>query len=139
LVNDSLLAFSSLYPELEIWIEPGRYLVAESGVLLGEVSQLKSKGTKFYVGTDVGMNSLIRPALYGAWHDIFSLSKMDQPLEIIADVVGPICESGDVLGHDRPLPKTEEGDVLLFATVGAYGRVMASEYNLRAPAREVLL
>jgi diaminopimelate decarboxylase/aspartate kinase len=85
------------------------------------------------------MNSLIRPALYGAYHHIANLSRLDEPLEITAEVVGPICESGDILGHARRLPVTREGDVLLIGTAGAYGRAMSSRYNLREPAREVVL
>jgi bifunctional diaminopimelate decarboxylase / aspartate kinase len=138
-LDSSLSAFRRANPGLGIWVEPGRYLVAEAGVLLASVTQLKSKGERRYVGTDAGMNSLIRPALYGAWHEISPLSRLGSPAEIVADVVGPICESGDVIGRARPLPATEEGDVLLVATAGAYGRSMSSSYNLRPPAREAWL
>jgi bifunctional diaminopimelate decarboxylase / aspartate kinase len=124
---------------LELWMEPGRYLVAESGVLLARVTQLKSKGTVSYVGIETGMNSLIRPALYGAYHEILNLSRLGEPATMIAEVVGPICETGDVLGHGRRLPPSTEGDVILIATTGAYGRSMSSEYNLRKPAEEELL
>jgi diaminopimelate decarboxylase/aspartate kinase len=108
-------------------------------VLLARVTQLKSKEDVHYVGVATGMNSLIRPALYGAWHDIVNLTRLDQPAAMTANVVGPICESGDYLGHDRQLPVTSEGDVLLIATTGAYGRAMSSFYNLRPPAAEVLI
>jgi diaminopimelate decarboxylase/aspartate kinase len=124
---------------LEIWMEPGRYLVSEAGVLLGTVTQLKQKGEVRYIGSDVGMNSLIRPALYGAFHEIVNLTKVDEPRRTRAHVVGPICETGDTLGHGRVLPETDEGDVLLFGTAGAYGRVMSSRYNLREPAVEKIL
>jgi diaminopimelate decarboxylase/aspartate kinase len=107
--------------------------------LLARVTQLKSKGVHHYVGVETGMNSLIRPALYGAFHEIINLSKLGAPMEMTADVVGPICESGDVLGYGRRLPDTEEGDVLLIGTAGAYGRAMSSRYNLREPAREILI
>jgi diaminopimelate decarboxylase/aspartate kinase len=121
-------------------MEPGRYLVAESGVLLGRVTQIKEKeGGRFFVGLDIGMNSLIRPALYGAYHPIVNLSKVDGSPKIVADVVGPICETGDVLGHKRRLPVSEEGDVFLIASAGAYGYVMGSQYNLRKPAIERIL
>jgi hypothetical protein len=86
---------------LEIWIEPGRYLVAAAGVLLARVTQLKSKGDVHYVGVATGMNSLIRPALYGAYHEIVNLTRLDDAPEQLVNVVGPICESGDILGHDR--------------------------------------
>jgi bifunctional diaminopimelate decarboxylase / aspartate kinase len=122
---------------LEFWLEPGRYLIAGAGVLLARVTQIKSKGEVSYVGVATGMNSLIRPALYGAHHEIVNLTRLDEPATELVNVVGPICESGDVLGHDRLLPPTREGDVLLIATAGAYGRAMASSYNLRAPADEL--
>jgi diaminopimelate decarboxylase/aspartate kinase len=124
---------------IQLWIEPGRFVIAEAGVLLARVTQIKSKGESHYVGVATGMNSLIRPALYGAHHEIHNLTRLDQPATLQADVVGPICESGDFLGHDRLLPQTVEGDVLLVATTGAYGATMASHYNLRDPAPEVLL
>jgi len=129
----------SAHPGLEIWLEPGRYLVAAAGVLLARVTQTKQKGEVRYVGIATGMNSLLRPALYGAWHEIVNLTRLDAPAADIVNVVGPICESADVLGHDRLLPATQEGDVLLLATAGAYGHVMSSSYNLRAPAEELLL
>ena len=127
------------YPSYEIWIEPGRYLVAEAGVLLAKVTQTKSKGKKFFVGLETGMNSLIRPALYGAHHQISNLSRLGAANELRADIVGPICESADVLGHDRALPSTTEGDVFCVATTGAYGACMASNYNHRKPAVEFVL
>ncbi len=138
-VDDSLQAFKQCHPGLALWLEPGRFMVAHSGVLLARVTQLKQKGEIFYVGVDAGMNSLIRPALYGAHHPIVNLSRLDQTPTMVANVVGPICESGDVLGHARHLPPTEAGDILLIANTGAYGRSMASEYNLRPPAAEVML
>ena len=126
-------------PDVALWIEPGRYLVAAAGVLLARVTQLKSKDEVRYVGIATGMNSLIRPALYGAWHEIVNLTRLEDPSSDIAHVVGPICESADFLGHDRLLPPTREGDVLLIANVGAYGHSMSSHYNLRAPAPEIML
>ncbi len=127
------------HPALEIWLEPGRFLVAAAGVLLARVTQTKRKGEVRYVGIATGMNSLIRPALYGAYHEIVNLTRLDSPATEVVNVVGPICESADVLGHDRLLPPTGEGDVLLLATAGAYGRVMGSSYNLREPAEELLV
>lgn len=127
------------HPGLAIWLEPGRFLVARAGVLLARVTQRKTKGRRSFVGVDAGMNSLIRPALYGAYHPIVNLSRLEEPFAVVADVVGPICETGDVLGHERRLPETLPGDVLLVATAGAYGRAMSSSYNLRRPAEERLL
>lgn len=131
--------FKQAHPHFELWMEPGRYCVATAGVLLARVTQLKGKGEHQYVGVETGMNSLIRPSLYGAYHFIANLTKHGQPLTMTADVVGPICESGDVLGYGRRLPTTHEGDVLVIATAGAYGRAMSSQYNMREPAVERLL
>ena len=136
-------SLESLLPGLsgrELWLEPGRFLVAEAGVLLARVTQLKKKGASAYVGIATGMNSLIRPALYGAHHEIVNLSRLgERPMREV-DVVGPICETGDVLGHGRLLPvSTGEGDVILIATAGAYGAAMSSDYNLRQPAPEFAL
>ena len=127
------------FPEVQIWIEPGRFLVAQAGVLLVEVTQLKGKGAVQYVGVATGMNSLIRPALYGAHHDIVNLTRYGEPGTEIYNVVGPICESADVLGYERLLPPTREGDVLLVANAGAYGHAMSSSYNMREPARELIV
>jgi diaminopimelate decarboxylase/aspartate kinase len=123
----------------QLWLEPGRFLVAQAGVLLAKVTQVKRKGDTRFVGVATGMNSLIRPALYGAHHDIFNLSRLDEPANVPANVVGPICESADFIGHDRLLPASREGDVMLVATAGAYGRGMGSNYNMRAPAEELTL
>lgn len=125
--------------ELEFWLEPGRYVVAEAGVLLARVTQVKGKSGARYVGVETGMNSLIRPALYGSYHEVHNLTRLDEPATRLVNVVGPICESGDVLARDRMLPECREGDVLLFANAGAYGHVMASNYNLREPAAEEVI
>ena len=139
-LNNYLLDFRRAHPQFELWLEPGRYLVAESGVLLARVTQIKHKGAMCYVGIETGMNSLIRPALYGSYHGIFNLTRLDDPATMIAEIVGPICETGDIIGRARRLPQTtREGDVLLVATAGAYGRVMSSDYNMRSPAAEVVL
>nr|WP_255523492.1 bifunctional aspartate kinase/diaminopimelate decarboxylase [Rhodanobacter sp. DHB23] len=127
------------YPHYQLWMEPGRYLVADAGVLLARVTQTKGKGSWRYLGVDTGMNSLIRPALYDAWHEIANLSRLDEPADALFQVVGPICESGDVLGSDRRLPEPQEGDVILVAQTGAYGKVMSSPYNLRGETEEVVI
>ncbi len=128
-----------LVRSVEIWLEPGRYLVAEAGVLLARVNQTKGKGEVRYVGIATGMNSLIRPALYGAWHEIVNLSRLNEAGDHVYNVVGPICETGDILGLDRLLPDCLENDVMLIANTGAYGAAMASRYNLREPAEELIL
>lgn len=136
----ALAEVKAAWPQYELWIEPGRYLVAEAGVLLTRVTQCVDKLGVRRIGVDAGMNALLRPALYGAYHEIVNLSRLEDAPGAPADVVGPICESGDVLGRRRRLPaSTQEGDVLLIATTGAYGAAMASTYNLRAlPAEELL-
>jgi diaminopimelate decarboxylase/aspartate kinase len=131
--------FKSAYSNLDLWLEPGRFVVAEAGVLLAKVTQIKQKGPKMFIGLDAGMHNLIRSPLYGAYHHIVNLSRFTSEFEVTADVVGPICESGDVLGHDRKLPRSSEGDVFLIGTAGAYGQVMSSNYNLRGCAAEVLI
>ncbi len=138
-VANSLALFKKAHPRLALWMEPGRYLVAEAGVLLARVTQVKRKGGLRYVGVETGMNTLVRPALYGSYHEIVNLTRIEAPTTLTADVVGPICETGDVLGHSRRLPETREGDVLLIATTGAYGRAMSNRYNLREPAAETML
>jgi bifunctional diaminopimelate decarboxylase / aspartate kinase len=138
-LEQRLAALRRVLGPIELWLEPGRYIVAEAGVLLARVTQLKSKGDVRYVGIATGMNSLIRPALYGAYHEIHNLSRLDEPATELVNIVGPICETGDYLGHDRLLPLTREGDVLLIATAGAYGAAMSSRYNLREPAFEIVL
>jgi diaminopimelate decarboxylase/aspartate kinase len=137
-MND-LLAGVVAGHNVEIWLEPGRYLAAECGILLARVTQLKTKGRYQYLGVSTGMNSLIRPALYGAYHEIVNLSRINDKADQHYRVVGPICESGDVIGESRFLPASDEGDIILIANTGAYGRVMSSHYNRRCPAGEILL
>jgi diaminopimelate decarboxylase/aspartate kinase len=109
-------------------------------VLLTRVTQVVEKQGIRRVGADAGMNALIRPALYDAWHDVANLTRLDDAAEDAFDVVGPICESSDVFGKRRRLPAaTAEGDLLLFADAGAYGYSMANTYNLRElPSEDVL-
>lgn len=127
------------YPQFQLWMEPGRYLVAEAGVLLARVTQTKRKGDVHFVGLDAGMHNLMRPALYDAWHPICNLSRFDAAADTTVQIVGPICESSDVLGVDRRFPQSAEGDIVLIAQAGAYGAVMATHYNRRASADEVML
>ncbi len=127
------------YPQYELWLEPGRYLVARAGVLLTRVTQTKGKGDMRYVGVGTGMNSLIRPALYGSYHEIVNLSRVGEPATETVTVVGPICETGDRLGSDRLLPPSSENDVMLIANTGAYGYVMRLQYNRRADVTEIVI
>ncbi|MBC8027655.1 MAG: bifunctional aspartate kinase/diaminopimelate decarboxylase, partial [Steroidobacteraceae bacterium] len=138
-LDEALGKVKAAIPGVTLWLEPGRFLVANAGVLLARVTQTKIKSGIRYVGVATGMNSLIRPALYGAHHDIVNLTRLAEPANLSMNVVGPICESSDFLGHDRLLPECQSGDVLLIATAGAYGHAMASNYNLRAPAEEIVI
>lgn len=138
-LNHYLEALKEKHPEIVFWLEPGRFLVSEAGVLLARVTQLKYKKETAFVGVDAGMNSLIRPALYGAYHGIVNLTRLEEEKTMVANVVGPICESGDTLGYGRHLPNTLSGDVLLIQHAGAYGYVMSSSYNQRPPAKEKML
>jgi diaminopimelate decarboxylase len=120
----------------ELWVEPGRWLVAESGVLLTTVLERKQTARNFAV-VDAGMSELIRPMLYDAKHPIENLSH-DSGLETI-DIAGPACESGDILARDAQLPEARIGDVLMIGVAGAYGSSMASHYLTRPRPAEVLL
>ncbi|MES3630582.1 MAG: bifunctional aspartate kinase/diaminopimelate decarboxylase [Longimonas sp.] len=138
-LDERLLAFKQSHPQYALWMEPGRFLAAEAGALVARVTQTKQKGDVTYVGLDAGMHTLMRPALYGAYHEIVNLTKLDRPKAETVNVVGPICESGDVLGYSRRLPPTEPGDVVLIATTGAYGAAMSNTYNLRSRPNEHLI
>ncbi len=117
--------------------EPGRFLVAESGALLTRVLYRKRSGGKEYIITDAGMNDLVRPSHYQAFHRIDAVRDVQQ--SVVADVVGPVCESGDFLALARTMPDVEPGDLLAVQTAGAYGFVMASNYNSRPRPAEVVV
>jgi len=138
-LDATLNEIRSSYPQYDLWLEPGRYLVAQAGVLLTRVTQTKGKGEMRYIGVGTGMNSLIRPALYGSYHEIVNLSRATEAPTDTVTVVGPICETGDRLGSDRLLPRSEENDVILIANAGAYGYVMSSQYNRREVATEIVI
>jgi len=123
---------------LRILMEPGRFISGNSGILLTRIEYVKKTGKKNFLLVDAAMNDLIRPAFYDAYHEILPLSRKNGAL-ISSDVVGPICESGDFFCHDRPLPKVGQGDYLALLSAGAYGFVMASNYNTRPFAAEVMV
>ena len=123
---------------LRILIEPGRFIVGNAGILVTRVEYVKQTGKKNFVVVDAAMNDLIRPAFYDSYHEIVLLARHDGRL-VLSDVVGPICESGDFFAKNRPLPRVGEGDYLALMSAGAYGFVMASNYNTRAMAAEVLV
>jgi diaminopimelate decarboxylase len=126
--------------DCELILEPGRYVVAEAGVLLARVIYLKETDTRSFLVLDAGMNNLIRPMLYGADHGILPVREPapGEPL-VPVDVVGPICESTDVFARGRSLPRLDTGDLVAFTGAGAYGAVMASNYNSRPSAAEVMV
>lgn len=124
---------------LEVMVEPGRSIVGNAGVLVTRVLYRKRTGTKEFVITDAAMTDLIRPALYDAHHEILPVRAGEGLPNICADVVGPVCESGDFLAHDRTMPEVFPGDLLAVCTAGAYGFVQSSTYNARPRAAEVLV
>ncbi|MDO1528493.1 diaminopimelate decarboxylase [Fulvimonas sp. R45] len=119
-------------------LEPGRYLVAEAGVLLTRVLRVKHGEARDFLVLDAAMNDLLRPSLYDAWHDIVPVSAGAGP-EVVYDVVGPVCETGDTFARDRRLPACGEGDLLMILGAGAYGASMGSTYNSRPLPAEALL
>jgi diaminopimelate decarboxylase len=123
-----------------IILEPGRLLVGNAGLLVSRIIYVKEGATRTFVIVDAGMNDLIRPALYGAYHAIVPVVEAGPEAErVVVDVVGPICESGDTFARSRPLPPLKAGELVAFRTAGAYGAVMASTYNARAIPAEVLV
>ena len=125
-----------LYPGQHVHFELGRSIVAQCGALVTRVTYVKHGGCKQFVIVDAGMNDLIRPALYDAYHRIENLTSTKP--DGVYDVVGPVCESSDVFCHDRKMPETERGDMLAIRTAGAYGEAMAFGYNCRALPKAVL-
>jgi len=123
---------------LRILMEPGRFICGNAGVLVTRVQYVKRTGAKTFVIVDAAMNDLIRPAFYEAYHEIVPLRRRGGPRSPV-DVVGPICESGDFFCKDRLLPRVGEGDYLALLSAGAYGSVMASNYNSRPLAAEVMV
>jgi diaminopimelate decarboxylase len=123
---------------LKILLEPGRFISGNAGILVTRVEYVKRTGRKNFVIVDAAMNDLIRPAFYEAYHEIVPVTRKTGE-NIQSDVVGPVCESGDYFCQDRPLPRVGEGDYLALLSAGAYGFVMASNYNARPLAAEVLV
>lgn len=124
---------------LTVMVEPGRSIVGSAGVLLTRVLHRKKTPVKEFVVVDAAMNDLIRPALYRSHHDILPLRQPEPDVTVVADVVGPICETGDFLARDRELADVQPGEFLAIASAGAYGFTQASNYNSRPRAAEVLV
>ncbi len=122
----------------QVLLEPGRSIVGEAGILLTRVLYLKRNGRKNFVVVDAAMNDLLRPALYGSYHEIRPVTNHTRR-EIVVDVVGPVCETGDFLAQGRRLPAPRPGELLAVFTTGAYGAVLASNYNSRPRPPEVLV
>lgn len=125
--------------DVQLTVEPGRLITANAGVLIAEVIYVKQGDEKEFLILDAGMNDLIRPALYDAWHDIVPVRQAAQAQLKVYDVVGPVCESTDLFARDRELPRLSAGDLVAILSTGAYGAVQASGYNARPLAPEILV
>ena len=125
--------------DLTLMLEPGRSIVAEAGVLLTRVLLVKKNGQKTFIVVDAAMNDLIRPSLYQAHHEIVSVKQISTREDLTADIVGPVCETGDFFARGRQIPAVEPGDLLAIRTAGAYGFVLSSNYNSRPRPCELLI
>lgn len=138
-ITKALNKFTKEYGrELIMRFEPGRFLVAESGVLLANVTEIKRTPHKIFVGLNAGFNQLIRPAMYGAYHEIINASCVEGSKELVS-VVGNICESADFFARDREITKFAEGDIAAILDSGAYGYAMSSTFNARSQPAEILV
>jgi len=124
---------------LKIVLEPGRFLVGNAGVLLTRVEYLKHGNGKNFLIVDAGMNDLVRPAMYDAYHEVVALHKDTTRPSLVADIVGPVCESSDCFAKERSIQEVGEGEYLAIMSAGAYGKTMACRYNARPLAAEVLV
>ncbi len=122
-----------------LFIEPGRYISAEASIILTQINTIKDNRYKLFAGLDAGFNTLIRPTLYGSYHHILPCNENKEKNNLKYDIVGPICESGDVLGKERELTELNEGDYLAILDAGAYGFTMSSSYNSRPRPAELLI
>lgn len=140
-INDFAEKTIPLFKKLdcEIIFEPGRFLTANGGILITEVLYNKRNGTKNFIVVDAAMNDLLRPSIYQAHHHIQPTLKDDQRENIVADIVGPVCESGDYFARDREISESKSGELLAIMSAGAYGMVMSSNYNARRRPAEVLI
>lgn len=124
--------------DVQIQMEPGRYMVGNAGVLLSQVQYIKHTPTRDFMVLDAGMHSLLRPAMYGAYHEIRPIEKINAPLRTY-DIVGPICESSDIFAKGRSCPEVTNGDIVAIMSAGAYGYAMASNYNSQPLPAEILI
>jgi diaminopimelate decarboxylase len=124
---------------VKILLEHGRFMVGNAGVLLAKVEHLKRGAGRNFLIVDAGFNDLVRPAMYDSYHEIVPVHRDSSRRALVADVVGPICESGDCFAKERQLQEVGEGELVAFMSAGAYGYAMASRYNSRPMAAEVLV
>ena len=125
--------------DIELLLEPGRFLIAQAGALITRVLYVKQNGAKTFVITDAGMNDLIRPTLYQAHHEIVPVKRREEAPAMTADIVGPVCETGDFFARDRIMAEVKPGDLLAILDAGAYGMSLSSNYNSRGRAAELLI
>jgi diaminopimelate decarboxylase len=137
IVKDKIQEYSLEEPTL--YLEPGRYIVGDSAVMLAKVNTIKQTPYKKFIGVDAGFHALLRPVLYKAYHEVVIANKMNLKPEEKVDIAGNVCEAGDILARDRWLPKIESGDLIAFLDTGAYSIIMASQYNSRPRPAEVLV
>jgi len=140
-VKDYAKAISPILKKLDChtFFEPGRFLTANGGILAAQVLYTKKNGDKNFIVTDTAMNDILRPSIYGAYHHIQPVEIHSGRKEIVADIVGPVCESGDFLGRKRKIQESKRGEYLAVLSAGAYGIVMASNYNARRRPPEILV
>lgn len=136
---EALIPVAESVGGLTLLLEPGRFVVAQAGALVARVLYVKKNGSKTFVVVDAAMNDLIRPALYQAHHEIVPVACGGSSRKMVADVVGPVCETGDFFARDRKLPRLEPGDLVAILDAGAYGMSLASNYNSRPRPAEVLV
>jgi diaminopimelate decarboxylase len=140
-IRDYAKAISPILKKLDshVFFEPGRFLTGNGGILVAQIFYTKKNGEKNFLVTDTAMNDLLRPSIYGAHHHIQPVEIHSERAEILADIVGPVCESGDFLGRKRKIQESKRGEYLAVMSAGAYGMVMASNYNARRRPPEILV
>ncbi|MGE4384691.1 MAG: diaminopimelate decarboxylase [Endomicrobiaceae bacterium] len=137
-LKKAVMSVYSKYKNKTIIVEPGRSIVASAGIMVGKVLYRKVSGDKKFIIVDMGMNDLIRPTLYDAYHNIIPVKKTSKK-PVIVDIVGPICETGDFIAKDRKFPMLSQGELIAVECIGAYGSAMASQYNSRLRAQGIVI
>ena len=137
-LKKQVMSVYSKYKDKTIIVEPGRSIIGDTGILVGEVIYRKKTGSKNFIITNLAMTDLIRPALYEAYHEVLPVKKISKKQEI-TDIVGPVCESSDFIAKDRKFPILEQGEFIAVESAGAYGRAMACQYNSRIRGAEILV